>query len=200
MFLYWLAVLRRVSVPGLAVGAVLGGAMATVVLVDGLGWREAASDAATGLLLGYLTVTLVVSTSETMLALRVARRHGAVPDSGMFTFPCVREIRLRGVGYSTGSAVAHRILGHARATGTVRIEQTLENESGHVYLIAGGAAGVRVAARLETVVAREEVVVRLEARPLRRWKQLDGGASWGVARALESSARATFPECGLQPS
>ncbi|MBB1262344.1 hypothetical protein [Streptomyces alkaliterrae] len=200
MFLYWSAVLRRVSVPGLALGAILGVGMATVDLVDGLGWRQAASGAVTCLLLGYLVFALFVSTSETVLAQRVARSHGGVPDAAMFRFPCAREVRLPRKHSATAAALANEVLGHARATNAVRIEQVLERGGGDVYLIAVGGAGARVAAHLDAVVEGEEVVVRIKARPLRCWKQLDGGASWGVARALESCARATLRERGLQRS
>ncbi|MDK1475745.1 hypothetical protein QNO07_20375 [Streptomyces sp. 549] len=186
---YWLSVMRRVSLHAVAFGVLAGGTAATIVLLhDSDAWSEAASSATTGILAGYVLFSVLISSAETVSASWVARRHGGAPTGEMMEYPCVREVRIRRQGDETASAIADEALHCLRAADGMRFKQVTEIENG----LSVSGSGTRAAARMDVVSEGSEVVITLETRPPWRWKKLDGGASWGVARDWETRVRSTL--------
>ncbi|MEU9337132.1 hypothetical protein AB0D49_28880 [Streptomyces sp. NPDC048290] len=195
MFGYWLAVLRWLALPALAVGVLCGGAMAAVMLVgDGAPWGEALGSAAGAGAAAALALALVLSTVDTAGAARTARRYGLVLGPEAVGLPYVREVRVPGVGKRTAYQLTDSVRHAVERTPALRLDEVTAFGHGKLDLALRGPSGTGITARVRVDVGPEGAVAVVETSPAASYKRLDGAGCWAVgqvlARRVEDALRA----------
>ncbi|MFF7382907.1 hypothetical protein [Streptomyces griseoluteus] len=195
MFSYWLAAVRRSAPAAAAVTLLLGGFVAGALTVD------APADWAAALLRGVgvgavagVVFVCVVNTSSTFHAVRAAARHGLTLDARAADVPSVRRLDVPVAPGTTAYRLTDAVLHALKQVPAPRIGDVTEFTHGRLALTYGSVGGVDVALRVTVTTRGGSTCVDMEARPVSRWKKLDGGASWAVLTATEPVVRQALLE------
>ncbi|MFJ3768750.1 hypothetical protein ACIPQJ_25170 [Streptomyces sp. NPDC090082] len=195
---YCLAVVRRLALPALAVGAVCAAAMtAALVLGDDAPWSGAAPEALTagaGVALAFLAVLTLTTAAG---AARTARRYGTALGPGAVALPVVREVRVPAVAGRTAFQLTDSVRYEVEKDPVLRGPEVTAFGHGVLDLTLRGPSDATVFVRVRVTTGPEGTAAVVEARPEAAYKRLDGAACWALARVVEEhAARALRAEAG----
>jgi hypothetical protein len=189
---YWSAVVRRVAPVAGLTALVVGGAMLAALLVgDGAPWTSALTQSALAGLTCSVLFTLVVTTPDTVTAVRTAAHYGLSLEPAAARLPGIRQVTADTPG-ATAFQLADSALHAIKKTQTPVISEVLELSHGKVSLICKSPYGPEIHVSIDITVTEGRALAVLTCRPTTSWKRLDGGASWAIAGTLERHVRAAL--------
>ncbi|MBV1946339.1 hypothetical protein [Streptomyces sp. BV129] len=195
MFSYWFAAVRRSAPAAVAVTLLLGGFVAGALIADDpADWMAALlRGVGVGAVAGAVFVC-VANTSSTFHAVRAAARHGLTLDARAAGVPSVRRLDVPVAPGTTAYRLTDAVLHALKQLPAPRVGEVTEFTHGRLALTYGPVGGVDVALRVTITTQGGSASVDMEARPVSRWKKLDGGASWSTLAAVEPAVRRALAE------
>ncbi|MFI9213120.1 hypothetical protein ACIGW7_33945 [Streptomyces sp. NPDC053253] len=183
---YCLAVVRRLALPALAIGAVLAAAMtALLVLGDGTPWSGAAPQALAAGAAGAFAFTAALTATTAMSAARTARRYGLALGPEAVALPSVREVRMPTIEGRTAFQLTDSVRHVVEKDPVLRVDEVTAFGHGVLDLTLRGPSASTVLVRVRVTTGPKETAAVVEARPAATYKQLDAAACWSVARVVE---------------
>ncbi|MEV2264888.1 hypothetical protein [Streptomyces anulatus] len=183
---YWLAVVRRLALPALAISAVCAAAMtAALVLGDGTPWIGAAPHALAAGAVIALAFTAVLSTSTVVSAARTARRYGLTLGPEAVVLPSVREVRVPAIEGRTAFQLTDSVRYAVEKDPVLRLDEITAFGHGTLDLTLCGPSDTAVSVQVRVTTGSKETAAVVEARPAVTYKRLDAAACWAVARIVE---------------
>ncbi|BDH07712.1 hypothetical protein [Streptomyces seoulensis] len=195
MFSYWFAAVRRSAPAAVAVTLLLGSFVAGALIADDpADWTAALlRGVGVGAVAGAVFVC-VANTSSTFHAVRAAARHGLTLDARAAGVPSVRRLDVPVAPGTTAYRLTDAVLHALKQLPAPRVGEVTEFTHGRLALTYGPVGGVDVALRVTITTQGGSASVDMEARPVSRWKKLDGGASWSTLAAVEPAVRRALVE------
>ncbi|RST19672.1 hypothetical protein E2C00_00050 [Streptomyces sp. WAC05374] len=185
---YWLAVVCRLVLPALAIGAVCAAAMtAVLVLGDGMPWSGAAPQALAAGAAVALAFTAALSISMVVSAARTARWYGLTLGPEAVALPSVREVRVPAIEGRTVFQLTDSVRYAVEKNPVLRLEEVTAFGHGTLDLTLHGPSDTTVSAQVSVTTGAKETAAVVKARPAAAYKRLDAAACWAVARSVEES-------------
>ncbi|MFC9343794.1 hypothetical protein ACFT0G_28400 [Streptomyces sp. NPDC057020] len=183
---YWLAIVRRLTLPALGVGVAFAAAATAVpVLDEGEAWNLAAPGALTAGAAVAFFFAAVLASILTVGAAHTVRRYGITlgPEAAA-PVPCVREVRLPTVEGRTVFQLTDAVRYEVENDPALRGAEVTAFGHGTLDLTLRGPSDTKVLVQVRITTGPEGTAAVVEARPEATYKKLDS-AVWALARVVE---------------
>ncbi|MFF4249391.1 hypothetical protein ACFYY2_33725 [Streptomyces sp. NPDC001822] len=192
MIKYWSAVVRQVAPVAGLTALMVGAATLTALLVgDGAPWASALIQSTlVGLTCGVL-FALIVTTADTVTAVRTAAHYGLSLKPAAARLPGIRTVAADAQG-ATAFQLADSALHAIKKAQTPAISEVLDLSHGSVSLICKTPYGPEIRVSIDITITDGKARAVLTCQPISSWKRLDGGSSWVIADTLQHCVQAAL--------